>query len=65
MREPVITRCPRCGNNVTWNESSPFRPFCSERCHLSDLGAWLNEEHRVPGEDADSAPPNSRPDPEH
>jgi endogenous inhibitor of DNA gyrase (YacG/DUF329 family) len=27
-------------------------PFCSERCHLVDLGRWLGEEYRIPGEPA-------------
>ncbi len=26
-----------------------FRPFCSERCQMIDLGTWANEEYRVPG----------------
>jgi endogenous inhibitor of DNA gyrase (YacG/DUF329 family) len=35
---------------VEWNEKSPFRPFCSERCRLIDLGAWAGEDHRIPGD---------------
>jgi uncharacterized protein len=31
-------------------ESAPFRPFCSERCRLIDLGAWLSEKRAIPGE---------------
>lgn len=27
-------------------------PFCSERCHLVDLGRWLGEEYRVPDENS-------------
>jgi endogenous inhibitor of DNA gyrase (YacG/DUF329 family) len=27
-----------------------WRPFCSERCKLADLGRWLAEDYRVPGE---------------
>ncbi|HEY3885757.1 MAG TPA: DNA gyrase inhibitor YacG [Vicinamibacterales bacterium] len=27
-----------------------WRPFCSERCKLADLGRWLRGEYRVPGE---------------
>ncbi len=27
---------------------SAFRPFCSDRCRLIDLGAWANEEHKIP-----------------
>jgi len=52
MGRPSTARCPRCGSKVTWDENSPYRPFCSERCHLIDLGAWLSEEHSIPGEDA-------------
>jgi len=25
----------------------PSRPFCSARCKLADLHAWLNEEYKV------------------
>jgi len=39
--------CPRCGTPVPWGAQSPFRPFCSERCKLIDLGAWASEEYRV------------------
>jgi uncharacterized protein len=39
--------CPRCGTAVRWGAESPFRPFCSERCKMIDLGAWANEEYRV------------------
>jgi endogenous inhibitor of DNA gyrase (YacG/DUF329 family) len=27
---------------------SPWRPFCSERCKLIDLGAWATEKHAIP-----------------
>ena len=43
-------RCPGCGKPTQW-EGNPSRPFCSERCRLIDLGAWVNEEYRVPGEE--------------
>jgi uncharacterized protein len=42
-------KCPTCGNPVQWN-GNPFRPFCSERCQLVDLGKWVEGEYRVPGE---------------
>jgi endogenous inhibitor of DNA gyrase (YacG/DUF329 family) len=31
-------------------DTAPFRPFCSERCRLIDLGAWLSEQRAIPGE---------------
>jgi endogenous inhibitor of DNA gyrase (YacG/DUF329 family) len=43
--------CPHCGEKVVWSEQSPWRPFCSERCKLIDLGAWASEEHRIAGEE--------------
>jgi hypothetical protein len=42
-------KCPQCGTECAW-EGNPFRPFCSERCRLIDLGAWAGEEYRIPGE---------------
>jgi uncharacterized protein len=42
-------KCPTCGREVSW-DSAPFRPFCSERCRLIDLGAWLSEKRAIPGE---------------
>jgi hypothetical protein len=40
--------CPRCGAQVAWVPASRFRPFCSERCRMIDLGAWATERYRVP-----------------
>lgn len=45
--------CPTCKASVEWDENNPYRPFCSERCQLIDLGAWANEEYRVPAENAE------------
>lgn len=45
-------KCPTCGRSVEWIDLNPHRPFCNERCKLIDLGAWLTEENRVPGENA-------------
>ncbi|NKC12320.1 MAG: DNA gyrase inhibitor YacG [Gammaproteobacteria bacterium] len=45
----TTVRCPNCAAKVEWNASSPWRPFCSERCRLIDLGEWLDEEKRIPG----------------
>ena len=54
--EPPTSQCPRCGKSISWDERFPERPFCSERCKLIDLGAWLSETHRIPGnhEDVDA-----------
>jgi endogenous inhibitor of DNA gyrase (YacG/DUF329 family) len=39
--------CPQCGATVVWTSASRWKPFCSERCKLLDLGAWANESYRV------------------
>ena len=44
-------KCPTCQREIDWAQS-PFRPFCSERCRLIDLGAWLTEKHAIPAEPA-------------
>jgi endogenous inhibitor of DNA gyrase (YacG/DUF329 family) len=46
-------KCPTCRTEVEW-EHNRFRPFCSERCQLIDLGAWTEERYRIPGEKVDS-----------
>ncbi len=45
-----MVSCPTCGNRVAWAPESTYRPFCSDRCRLIDLGAWANEEYSVPAE---------------
>jgi endogenous inhibitor of DNA gyrase (YacG/DUF329 family) len=45
---PRTVRCPICRREVEW-EGNPFRPFCSERCRLLDLGAWAEGRYRIPG----------------
>ncbi len=44
--------CPICKKEAAW-EDNPFRPFCSERCRLIDLGKWASEDYRIPGEKKD------------
>jgi endogenous inhibitor of DNA gyrase (YacG/DUF329 family) len=57
-----IVKCPTCGKPLEWSDKNPWRPFCSERCKLIDLGEWASEGHRIPGpphapmEDEDSDP---------
>lgn len=48
----TIVPCPQCKRDVTWSGASPWRPFCSERCRLIDLGEWFNEENRLGGDAA-------------
>lgn len=47
MNQPTVD-CPVCQSKVVFSPESPFRPFCSERCKLIDLGDWAAENHRIP-----------------
>jgi endogenous inhibitor of DNA gyrase (YacG/DUF329 family) len=51
--------CPRCGTRRDWS-GNPWRPFCSERCKLIDLGAWLTEKNAIAGEAEEGSDPNSK-----
>ena len=57
-----IITCPRCKKPTAWSSENPYRPFCSERCKLIDLGQWANEEYRIPVEEDDPNPEDSDPE---
>ncbi|NOR64523.1 MAG: DNA gyrase inhibitor YacG [Candidatus Scalindua sp.] len=44
-------KCRSCGKELFYNSISdiPTFPFCSERCKLTDLGSWFNEERSIEG----------------
>ena len=46
-------KCPTCEKTVQWIPENAWRPFCSERCKLIDLGEWASESHRIAGEEVD------------
>jgi len=46
----TVVKCPQCSRPVPWSPESTYRPFCSDRCRLIDLGAWLAEQHKIPDE---------------
>ncbi|MCC7403002.1 MAG: DNA gyrase inhibitor YacG [Bdellovibrionales bacterium] len=47
--------CPRCGKSCEFSSQNPYRPFCSKRCQLLDLGQWADEKYTIPSEEP-SAP---------
>jgi uncharacterized protein len=54
--------CPRCGKQAVFSPTNKWRPFCSERCRLIDLGKWAAEDYRVPVEDKpDDEPKEEKP----
>jgi endogenous inhibitor of DNA gyrase (YacG/DUF329 family) len=47
---PVTVKCPTCGKIVPWIETEEYKPFCSERCKLIDLGEWATGSYAIPAE---------------
>lgn len=45
----LTVKCPHCGATVAWTTENSFRPFCSERCKLIDLGEWASETRVITG----------------
>ena len=55
MNTPApIVNCPQCGEPTVFAPANRYRPFCSERCRLIDLGAWASDGYRVAGDPLDS-----------
>jgi uncharacterized protein len=48
MPNPRV-RCPQCRESVEYSADNAFRPFCSERCKMIDLGAWASGQYAIPG----------------
>lgn len=47
QNKPKIVACPNCKNDSIFSPENKFRPFCSERCKLIDLGLWADEEYKI------------------
>ena len=59
--KPRLVACPTCGKSAPWTEANAWRPFCSERCKLVDLGGWADESYRVPVAENKDAPAGEDP----
>ena len=46
----MLVKCPTCKKMHEYDVKSPWRPFCSERCKMIDLGEWANDGYRIEGE---------------
>ena len=49
----TIVNCPTCHKEVVWSEENKYRPFCSQRCQLIDLGEWADEKRVIAGSQDD------------
>ena len=44
----MARQCPTCRRTLAAEaELAPYRPFCSERCKMADLGSWLTGAYRI------------------
>lgn len=46
-------KCPICAKANTWRSENKYKPFCSDRCKLIDLGEWASETRAIPSSPAD------------
>ena len=44
----TTVHCPTCDKPVSLASDNKFRPFCSARCRLIDLGEWVQEGYAIP-----------------
>ena len=56
--------CPTCKRESEWSTDNAFRPFCSERCRLLDLGAWASGDYIISTEPVAGLKPASSEDDE-
>lgn len=54
MSQAKTIDCPYCAKPARIAPDNPYRPFCSKRCKLIDMGDWLDESNRIP-DPSDSA----------
>ncbi|MAI38937.1 DNA gyrase inhibitor YacG [Alteromonas sp. A081] len=52
-------KCPICTKPVVWSPQSEYRPFCSKKCQLIDLGEWAGEDRKIAGKPAQDATPQA------
>jgi len=46
--------CPTCDKETELGDTNLYRPFCSKRCRLIDLGQWINGSYSISDTNADS-----------
>lgn len=44
-------KCPECGKTTEYSPENKYRPFCSNRCRLIDLGEWIEGKYKIDSEE--------------
>jgi uncharacterized protein len=50
-------KCPHCDKALAADADARWRPFCSERCKLGDLGHWFAGKYSIPADNEPAEPP--------
>jgi endogenous inhibitor of DNA gyrase (YacG/DUF329 family) len=58
-------KCPTCGRAIDADPAPGWRPFCSERCRLIDLGDWMAGRRRIPTDEPAPADASGEPTTKH
>jgi endogenous inhibitor of DNA gyrase (YacG/DUF329 family) len=56
--------CPACGKPALFTAANRWRPFCCERCRITDLGAWASESYRIPAKPGEDEAPDAPEEPQ-
>jgi endogenous inhibitor of DNA gyrase (YacG/DUF329 family) len=51
--------CPACGKPALFAPANPWRRLLMQRCRVTDLGAWANEDYKIPAKEEDDPGPDS------
>jgi endogenous inhibitor of DNA gyrase (YacG/DUF329 family) len=62
---PLQVKCPRCSKLITYSKDNLYRPFCSERCKLIDLGNWADGSYSIVAKPVDPQSTEHLQDPEN
>jgi endogenous inhibitor of DNA gyrase (YacG/DUF329 family) len=57
----AIVDCPVCARKTEFSPANRWRPFCSERCKMIDLGQWARGGYVIPGDPPDPEHPSDTP----
>jgi len=60
-------KCPECGKTTEYSPQNVYRPFCSKRCRLIDLGEWIDGKYKINSEEnyQNSQPLQEEPNTKH
>ncbi|MDZ4660071.1 MAG: DNA gyrase inhibitor YacG [Pseudomonadota bacterium] len=50
----MLITCPTCKKVQEYLLDNLYRPFCSERCQIIDLGSWADERFKLQSQEDDS-----------